>query len=173
MEDPTSGALLHQARTQAHLSQAELARRAGVAQSVISAYESDRREPALSTLTKLISATGHRLSLELIPTTTSYLGLPNTPMGRRLRQCRRAILHTAAQHGAHNLRVFGSVSRGEETETSDVDLLIDFDSEMGLITLNALSRKLTELIGAQADVIPADALKPYLRDQILREAITL
>src|SRR5665811_1792534 len=98
-EPRTSAALLRRARRSASLSQSDLARRAHVAQSVVSAYESGRREPALSTLTRLVAATGHRLVLGLESDSQARPGLPDTPLGRRLRQRRAAVLATAGCHG--------------------------------------------------------------------------
>jgi len=80
----TPGQLIRDARREARLSQTDLARRAGVAQSVISAYESDRREPGMAMLSKLIEATGHELTLNVEPLPGRSLGLPDTPLGRRL-----------------------------------------------------------------------------------------
>lgn len=169
----TAGAVLREARRGARLSQTELARRAGVAQSVISMYEAGRREPGLRTLTKLIEATGHRLSLQLIPPAPDQLGLPGSPLGRRLRRHRRAVIETLERAGARNPRVFGSVARAEDTDSSDVDLLVDLDDTVGLVTLARLTRELTELLGTDVDIVPADTLKPGVRDRVLAEAITL
>ena len=169
----TSGAMIRDARVRARLSQTDLARRAGVAQSVISAYESDRREPGLRTLTKLIEATGHQLAIDLVPTPGRQLGLPDTRLGRRLRRRRRAVVDLAARRGARNVRVFGSVARGEDTPRSDVDLLVDLDDGVGLVALAALERELTDLLGTRVDVVPADTLKPGIRDEVLAEAIPL
>lgn len=108
--ETSAAAVLREARKRARLSQTDLARRAGVAQSVISTYESDRREPGFRTLTKLIEATGHRLSLELLPPTQDALGLPDTRLGRRLRRHRRAVIDILSRAGAHNPRAFGSVA---------------------------------------------------------------
>jgi uncharacterized protein len=171
--DVSPGALLRQARSSARLSQTDLAHRAGVAQSVISAYETDRREPGLRTLSKLIEATGHHLSIELGRPSQDRLGLPDTRLGRRLRRHRRAVIEIAARRGARNLRVFGSVARGEDTDTSDVDLLVDLDEGVGLVSLAGLQRELTELLGAEIDVVPAGTLKQGIRDEVLAEAITL
>ena len=135
----TSGTMIRQARLRARLSQTDLARRAGVAQSVISSYESDRREPGLRTLTKLIEATGHQLAIDVVPAPDRHLGLPDTRLGRRLRRQRRAIVELAACRGAHNVRVFGSVARGEDSPCSDVDLLVDLDDGVGLVALAASS----------------------------------
>ncbi len=83
------------------------------------------------------------------------------------------MIDTAGKRGAHNLRVFGSVARGEETETSDVDLLVDLDADQGLVALAAISRELTTLIGVQVDVTPASSLKAALRAKVLAEAVPL
>lgn len=169
----SAGTMLREARRRARLSQTELARRAGVAQSVISAYESGRREPGLRTFAKLIEATGHRLRIDPDPPAADRLGLPDTQLGRRLRRHRRALLELATRRGAHNPRIFGSVARGEETETSDIDLLVDLDDDVGLVSLAALQRELTELLGVDVDVVPAATLKPGIRDEVLAEAIGL
>lgn len=98
---------------------------------MISAYESGRREPAVHTLARLIEATGHQLVLDIVPSVDRALGLPDTPLGRRLRRRRRAIIDAASKRGAPNVRVFGSVDRGEDVATSDVDLLVDLDKVSG------------------------------------------
>lgn len=168
-----SADLLRRARTEARLSQATLAARAGVAQPVISAYESGRREPSLPMLTKLVEATGHRMRIQLLPAPTDCPGLPDTPLGRRLRRHRRAVLETASTRGARNVRVFGSVARGDDHAESDIDLLVDLDRGVGLVGLAALTRELTELMGVPVDVIPADTLKARIRAEVLAEAILL
>jgi uncharacterized protein len=170
---PTAGALLRDARVRARLSQTDLARRLGVAQSVISAYESDRREPGLRTLARLIEATGHELAIDLVTIPGRHLGLPDTRLGRRLRRHRRAIVDVAARRGARNVRVFGSVARGEDTPLSDVDLLVDLDEDVGLVALSALERELCDLLGTHVDVVPADTLKRGVRDEVFAEAISL
>src|SRR5450432_1911552 len=84
-EMPSAGALLRTARARAGLSQAELAARAGVTQSVISVYESGRRQPALSTLAALVEATGSRLEIR-VRRFASPLSAVVGPLGRRLRR---------------------------------------------------------------------------------------
>jgi predicted nucleotidyltransferase/DNA-binding XRE family transcriptional regulator len=167
------GAILLEARTRSRLSQADVARRSGVAQSVISAYESGRREPGVQTLARLVEATGHQLVLNVVPTPGRALGLPDTRLGRRLRQRRLAIIETAAKRRAHNVRVFGSVARGEETAASDVDLLVELDEGVSLVDLAGLKRELSELLGVDVDVVPAATLKARIRDEVLAEAIAL
>lgn len=165
--------VLRDARKRSRLSQTDVARRSGIAQSVISAYESGRREPGVQTLARLVEATGHHLELELVPAADHRPGLPDTPLGRRLRRRRQAILETAAKRGADNVRVFGSVARGEDTVTSDIDLLVDLDTTAGVVALAGLKRELSELLGVDVDVVPADTLKPRMRTGILAEAIPL
>jgi uncharacterized protein len=165
--------MIREARQRACLSQTELARRAGVAQSVISAYESDRREPGLRTLAKLIEATGHQLEVGLVPAPRARLGLPDTRLGRRLRRHRRAVIELARQRGAHNVRVFGSVARGEDTPASDIDLLVDLNTGVSLVTLAGLRRELSDLLRVDVDVVPANTLKPTVADTALAEAIPL
>ena len=169
----TSGSLLRSARIDAQLSQTEVARRAGVAQSVVSAYESDRRDPSLHTLARLIAATGNRLVVNIEPDPEAPRGLPDTPLGRRLRRHRSAVLRTARQCGATNVRVFGSVARGQDTEASDIDLLVDLSPGSGLVSLAALERKLTALLDAKVDVVPADSLRPHVRAEAEADSIPL
>lgn len=165
--------ILRTARQRSHLSQTDLARRAGVAQSVISAYESGRREPSVQTLARLVEATGHELVLDAVPAPDRALGLPDTPLGRRLRQRRKAIIETAARRRAHNVRVFGSVARGEDTVASDLDLLVDLEPGVGLLALGELEHELTDLLGVKVDLVPASMLKPRMRDEAISEAIPL
>lgn len=169
----SAGDVLREARRRARLSQTDVARRAGIAQSVISAYESGRREPAVQTLARLVEATGHELELNIAPAPGRLPGLPDTPLGRRIRRRRRAIIATAAKRGAHNVRVFGSVARGDDHAASDVDFLVDLDQGVGVVALTALKRELAELVGVDVDVVPAEMLKAQIRSEVLREAIPL
>ena len=147
--------------------------RAKVSQPVISAYESDRREPGMAMLAKLVEASGHRLQVDVIPVPDAAPGLPDTPMGRRLRRRRRAVIATAERRGMSNVRVFGSVARGEDTEASDVDLLVDVAAGVGLFALVGLERELSELLGREVDVVPATNLKSLVGPRALAEAIPL
>ena len=166
-----AGTQLREARQRARLSQTDLARRAGVAQSVISAYESGKREPSLRTLERLVAATGARLTVSVEP--GPVVGLPDSPLGRRLRQRRQRVLDIAARYGVTNVRVFGSVARGEDGPDSDVDLLTDLPPGMGLFALMALEREIGEALGVRVDLGTAGSLKPGLRANALRDAIPL
>lgn len=83
------------------------------------------------------------------------------------------ILRIAAQHGASNIRVFGSVARGEAEPESDLDLLIQLESGRSLLDLIAIKQDLEDLLERKVDVLTESAISPYLRERILREAVPL
>ena len=90
-----------------------------------------------------------------------------------LKSKREQILRTAKEHGASNVRVFGSVARGEADEQSDIDLLVDFEPGKTLFNHAALSIALQQLMGIQVDVISSRGLKERIRERVLREAVLL
>lgn len=79
----------------------------------------------------------------------------------------------AAAHGAGNVRVFGSVGRGEQGVSSDLDLLVDMAEGRNLFDLIALSNDLEESLGVDVDVVTEASLSPYIRDRVLDEAVAL
>jgi predicted nucleotidyltransferase len=95
------------------------------------------------------------------------------PLALRLRRHAREVRDLIDQAGGSNVRVFGSVATGAERAGSDIDLLFDMGAPMGLMELGTLERRLSELLGAPVDLIPAAALRPDLRDRVLAEAVTL
>jgi len=86
---------------------------------------------------------------------------------------RNDILKIAADHGARNVRLFGSVARGEADADSDVDLLVEFGAERSLMDHAALQVELEDLIGRPVDVITEHGLRPSIRARILVEAVRL
>jgi uncharacterized protein len=170
--DETAGGLLRRARVSAGLSQAELAFRAGVAQSVISAYEAGRRQPSLPTLAKLIDAAGCDLVVD-IQHQPPQLSRLSGPVGRQVRRMRRNLVAVAAAHDVTNLRVFGSVARGEDRPDSDVDLLVDLPPDMGLLGLGRVQEELEAILGTKVDLVPASDLKPAVRARAERELVAL
>ena len=86
---------------------------------------------------------------------------------------RDEILRLAARRGARNLRVFGSVARGEATESSDLDLLVAWDPGRSLLDHSGLVQDLQELLGMRVHVGTEKSLHWYVRDRILREATQL
>lgn len=75
--------------------------------------------------------------------------------------------------GASNLRVFGSVARGEDGPESDIDLLVDLAPKVSLIGLGQVQDAMESILGRRVDVVPASGLKASIRDKVLREAIRL
>lgn len=86
---------------------------------------------------------------------------------------RDMIVALAAKHGAHNVRVFGSVTRDEAGPQSDVDILVDLDSDRSLLDLGGLLMDLEELLGRKVDVVTEKGLHWYIRDKVLKEAVRL
>jgi uncharacterized protein len=94
-------------------------------------------------------------------------------MEQLLRQYRADILRLAAKHGAHNVRVFGSVVRGEDTPDSDVDFLVTMEPERSLFDMGGLLSDLGDLLGRRVDVVEPEGLHWFIRDQVLKEAVPL
>ena len=90
-----------------------------------------------------------------------------------LREKREEILQIAERHGARNVRVFGSVARGEADERSDIDFLVEMERGRSLFDHVALIRDLENALAIRVDVATVAGLKERMRDQVLREAIRL
>jgi predicted nucleotidyltransferase len=90
-----------------------------------------------------------------------------------LREHRAEILAIAARHGATNLSVFGSLARGENSTSSDIDLLVDFEEGRSLLDQLALEQELRTLLGAKVDVASRRGLKPRIRPKVLADALPL
>ena len=86
---------------------------------------------------------------------------------------REDILRVAADHGASNVRVFGSVARGDDDTASDVDFLVDMEAGRTLLDRAALLVALEDLLGRRVDVATERSLKDRIRDRVLREAVTI
>lgn len=146
--------LIREARQAAGLTQEELARRSRTSQSAVAAYELASKIPTADTLDRVLRAAGVRIGT-----------LPLPPRGHRspvllqlLRDRSNEIAQVAASNGATNVRVFGSVARGEERPGSDVDLLVDMDPGCSLLEQVRLRRALTELLGVEVDVVTSGGL---------------
>lgn len=155
--------LIREARVRAGLTQSELARRAGTSQPTVAAYEAGTKTPTVATLDRLLEAAGAEVRAE-----------PRGPARpRRLRRLvdrhRSDILEAARRHGARNVRVFGSVARGAEGRTSDIDLLVDMEAGRSLLDLVRLRRELRRLLGVEVDVVSSGGLLPRDR-RLLRSA---
>lgn len=90
-----------------------------------------------------------------------------------IRGKRDAILAIATRYGASNVRVFGSVARGEADDNSDVDLLVNFDETTSLLDHAAMLLELEALLGRRVDVAPENCLRPRVRERVLADAVPL
>ncbi len=87
-----------------------------------------------------------------------------------IRAKRNDIIRICESHGGHDIRVFGSVLRGQAREDSDIDFLIRLDADRSLVDHAAIIRQLQELLGQKVDVVPESSLHRVIRGQVLREA---
>jgi uncharacterized protein len=90
-----------------------------------------------------------------------------------IRDRRSEILDRASQNGARNVRVFGSAARGDAGPTSDVDLLVEMEPGRSLLDFVGLWQELEDLLGLRVDLLSEGGISPYVREQILSEAIAL
>lgn len=86
---------------------------------------------------------------------------------------REEIIEIATKHGAGNVRIFGSVARGESDDKSDIDILVDMDANRSLLDLAGLLVELRKTLGLKVDVFTPSGLKPRIRKRVLRESIPL
>ena len=91
-------------------------------------------------------------------------------VSEKLHSLRPEIMRIAKKHGARNLRVFGSVARGEDTESSDLDLLIDVAPKHSPFFPGGLVMDLEELLGVQVDVVTENGLHRLIKQEVLKEA---
>lgn len=95
------------------------------------------------------------------------------PIDELLKQKREDILHIASRRGAYNVRIFGSVARGEADSKSDIDLLVDMEPGRSIFDLGGLLMDLQELLGHNVDVVTERGLRERIRKRVLKEAIPL
>jgi predicted nucleotidyltransferase len=90
-----------------------------------------------------------------------------------LKAQREEILRIAARHGAYNVRVFGSVARGDADRESDVDFLVELEPGRSLLDLGGLLMDLQDLLGRNVDVVTERGLRHRIRERVLAEALAL
>lgn len=90
-----------------------------------------------------------------------------------LKEKREDILRIAAQHGAYNVRVFGSVARGEASAESDIDFLIDVRANHSRWFPGGLLADLEDLLGCKVDIVTENGLHRLIRERVLKEAVPL
>ena len=163
----SAAVIIREARTAAGLTQAELARRAGTSQPAVVRYETGETSPSVATLERLLRAAGQRLELTAVPAATTHDA--SSARMRKLRAHRREILALARAHGARNVRIFGSVARGEDTPTSDIDVLVDAGDDYwaGLAMLSDLRTAISKQIDERVDVWAL----PYMKDPVAASAL--
>ncbi len=96
-----------------------------------------------------------------------------TNLAELVNEKRADILALAAKHGARNVRIFGSVARGDADEQSDIDFLVEFDLDRSIFDHAALLLDLQNILGCRVDVVNERGIKPHLRERVLTEAIPL
>jgi len=90
-----------------------------------------------------------------------------------LKEKREEILRIAKEHGAYNVRLFGSVARGEADSKSDLDLLVEMEPGRSLLDLGGLWSELNSLLGVKVDVVTEKGLKKRIRERVLKEAVPI
>jgi predicted nucleotidyltransferase len=86
---------------------------------------------------------------------------------------RNAIKKLASKYGVMSIRVFGSAARGDDTDQSDIDFLVEMESGRSLFDIGGLLMDLEDLLGCKVDVVTEQSLHWYIRDRILHEARAL
>ncbi|MEO6504505.1 MAG: helix-turn-helix domain-containing protein [Terrimesophilobacter sp.] len=146
--------LIKAAREDASMTQSALARAAGIHQPTLAAYESGRRNPRLDTLRMILRAAGTR---------------PSVP----LELFADEIIERGLRHGLTNIRVFGSPIRGDDTEHSDIDLLVRTADSVSLFDLGAFAMEVEELTSFAVDLLTEEqANNPHFA-HVLDEAVPL
>ena len=154
--------LIRRARLEAALSQRDLARRAGTSQSALARYEGGHSQPSLTTLERILRAAGKTLRLQVDDASDPSTGPVRARLESRLEQV-RAILD---EHGVTAVSVFGSTSRGEDADDSDLDLLVQLP-EATYVKLASLQADLEEALD-----VPVDVTVPELLDDDARRRAT-
>jgi predicted nucleotidyltransferase len=94
-------------------------------------------------------------------------------VGETIRETREAIVRIAARHGATQVRLIGSVARGDARPDSDVDLLVTWSEGSSLLDQAALMLELESLLGRRVDIASDGWVKPAIRESVYRDAIAL
>ncbi len=94
-------------------------------------------------------------------------------LNKLLKENREDILRIASEHGAYNVRIFGSAARGDAGPGSDIDLLVELDPDRSLLDHVALLQDLEDLLGVKVDVVTESALHWYIKDRVKQEAVPI
>lgn len=168
--------MIREGRVFAGLSQRELAERAGTSQPAVNRYERNLALPTLPTLERLLDACGRRLVIDSAPGSrplvTSVRGRSGAGAAQ-LRRARSLLLAAARRNGVENVRVFGSVARGDDDGSSDIDLLVSLAPGRTLLDVVGFRQEASTILGIDVDVATPEMLKDRVRKNALREAVPL
>ncbi len=157
--------LVRSAREQAQMSARDLATASGVSASTVTRIERGEVNPTVVMLERLLEASGNRLDIVISPRS-------RRPTLDELRSHRNTIIGIVESFGASNVRVFGSVARGDSHDGSDVDLLIDVPAGTGLITIERIADALEATLPWRVDVVTSGAAHGRMA-HIVDEAVAL
>ena len=142
-----------------------LASASDVSTSTVTRIERGEINPTVQMLDRLLAASGNRLAVSVHPT-------GRRPSVAELRRHRRKIVDVVSSFGGSNIRVFGSVARGEATDASDVDLLIDVPPGTGMFTVEEMAEALERLLPWKVDLLTSGAAHGRMA-HVLDEAVVL
>ncbi len=163
--------LIREAREKAGLTQSDLASRAGTSQPAVARYESGVVSPSVTTLDRLLKACGVVLHADTESAPNADL---RGSRARLLRTRRSDVIKVLAKHGFHSPRVFGSTARSEDTDESDIDLLVStVDSGLELMSLLRATSELSDVLGTSVDLATEEILRPEIIENVKREAVSL
>lgn len=157
--------LVRSAREHARMSARDLAAASGVSASTVTRIERGEVNPTVAMLDRLLDASGNRLEFVV-----SGRSMP--PTLEALREHRDVIVQVVRSFGGSNVRVFGSVARGDSHEASDVDLLIDVPGGTGLVTVERIAEAVEAVLPWRVDVTTSGAARGRMA-HILDEAVDL
>lgn len=166
------GKAIRSARKIAGLSQAALAAHAKTSQPAIARYETGTVTPSLATLDRILRACQGSVVVGA-PGKRRPGPKPRRPQLSSVRQSRARLLDAARRHGITDVRVFGSVARGEAGVDSDVDLLVDLAPERTLLDLIGFKQDAEDILGRAVDAVAPRFLKERVHARALREARAL
>jgi predicted nucleotidyltransferase/DNA-binding transcriptional regulator YiaG len=159
------GRKVAEARRSLGLSQARLARAVGLDRTALSKIERGARGLSALELARMAKALDRPLAW--------FVEQRSPPRLSDLRRRRRQIETIASHHGAHSIRIFGSVARGEARSDSDIDLLVEMGPGRSLFDRAGLLADLRDLLGREVDVATAESLRDRVRQRVLEEAVPL
>ena len=90
-----------------------------------------------------------------------------------IKRKRNEILKISTHYGAKEIKIFGSALKGEAKTNSDVDLLVELEPGRSLLDIIAIKQDLEDLLGCKVDIVTEAALSPYIRDEVLNQAVRL